>query len=194
VADETTNSTMSGAGARDVKAGADQVLIRPPIEVVVDADSLEIINSNAAAQRHMGFGDYGIAGPTMGNLTPVFSKERAGVVLRRLRDGLLDELVVETHMRAVDGSRYPVEAHITCVADPTPRYVAMMLDISARKAADERTERLERLRDALAELLRAMIASTACSMVASAGDKLTGRRHLPCTIGSNMPVEHRQSS
>jgi PAS domain S-box-containing protein len=187
VADETTNSTMSGAGSRDVTAGGDKVVIRPPIEgVVVDADSLEIINSNAAAQRHMGFGDYGIAGPTMANLTPVFSKERAGVVPRRLRDGLLDELVVETHMRAVDGSLYPVEAHITYVADPTLRYVAIMLDISARKAADERTERLE--------LLRAMIASTACSMVASAGDKLTGRRHRPCTIGSNMPVEHRQSS
>jgi len=156
VADETTNSTMSGAGSRDETAGADQVVIRPPIEVVVvDADSLEIINSNAAAQRHMGFGD-GIAGPTMADLAPAFSRERAGVALGRLRDGLLDELVVETRMRAVDGSLFPVEAHVTYVADPTPRYVAMMLDISARKASDERTERLERLREALAELLRAI--------------------------------------
>ena len=76
MADETTNSTMSGAGSRDETAGADQVVIRPPIEVVVvDADSLEIINSNAAAQRHMGFGD-GIAGPTMADLAPAFSRER----------------------------------------------------------------------------------------------------------------------
>ena len=123
--------------------------------ITADADTLRIIDANPAARRHMGIG-VDVTGLSLADVVPGLLPEPTGAALRQLRDGLREEMVIETWHRSADGGRYPVEVHVTYTAEPTPRYVGVILDISERRVSNERTERLERLRDALAEILRAI--------------------------------------
>ena len=138
-------------------SGASLFPDRPPIETITaDAETLCIIEANPAARRHMGIGEGDITGLSLSDLVPGLLPEATGVVLRELRDGSRDEMVIETWHRSADGGSYPTEVHVTYTTEPTPRYVGVILDISERRTNNERTERLERLRDALAEILRAI--------------------------------------
>lgn len=138
-------------------SGASLFPDRPPIETLtVDADTFRIIEANPAARRHMGIAEGDISGLSLADVVPGLLPEPTGLALRQLRDRSREEMVMETWHRSADGGRYPAEVHVTYTAEPTPRYVGMVLDITERRANNERTERLERLRDALAEILRAI--------------------------------------
>jgi PAS domain S-box-containing protein len=80
----------------------------------------------------------------------------AAALLRRLRDGLVDHLLFETSRRMPDGKSRPIEIRLSYSSEPKPRYLALVLDVSERSDPDDLTRRRERLRDALAEILRAI--------------------------------------
>jgi PAS domain S-box-containing protein len=80
----------------------------------------------------------------------------AAALLRRLREGLVDHLLFETSRRMPDGKSRPIEIRLSYSSEPKPRYLALVLDVSERSDPDDLTRRRERLRDALAEILRAI--------------------------------------
>lgn len=146
----------SQSGAPDERS-AHVALDRPPVELfVLDADSLRLIEANAAARRHVGLDDGLPTDFTLMDLVPGLTPENAAERLRSLREGRREELVVAAMQRSADGTTYPVEAHLSYTAEPSPRYIGSVLDISDRASAEKAAARLERIRDALAETLRAI--------------------------------------
>jgi two-component system cell cycle sensor histidine kinase/response regulator CckA len=141
---------------RTRESGLGALLDRSPIAaLVIDADTLDIIHANAAAQALVGPLLDG-AGVTLPNLFPSTPLGHSHAYLRPLRDGLVKDTVVETSMHGLDGNSRAVEIHLSYSPDPSPRYMGLILNVSGRSAVDDLTIRRERLRDALAEILRAI--------------------------------------
>ena len=123
--------------------------------LVFDADDLRVLQANGWAVSHFEL-------PTelhetrLADMFVGMSEAHAHALLRRLRQGLIDHLMIETSRRTADGSLKPVELRFTFSEQPGPRYVAIALDTSERSMPDELVVRRERLRDAMAEILRVL--------------------------------------
>ncbi|HEX7613263.1 MAG TPA: ATP-binding protein [Candidatus Limnocylindrales bacterium] len=142
------------ARTRESDFGA--LLDRSPIAaLVIDAGTLGIIHANAAAKALVGplLDGAGVALPNFVLGTPLGHSD---AYLRPLRDGLVKDIVVETRTHGPDGNSRAVEIHLSYSPDPSPRYMGLILDVSGRSTVDDLTARRERLRDALAEILRAI--------------------------------------
>ena len=126
----------------------------PTGAVVVDADDLRVMDANDSARRDLGR-DTEIVGVCLSELLVGFPVEHAHALLRRLRQGLVDHLILETRRRLPDGSTSPVEIRFSYSPEPKPRYLALLLDLSERLTPDDLAIQRERLRDAMAEILRA---------------------------------------
>ena len=123
--------------------------------LVLDADSLQVLDANASARQGFDL-PADLTDLTLSDIVTSPPVRHAQALLRRLREGLVDHLVFETTRRIGGGGSSPIEIRLTYSADPSPRYLALVLDVSERSKPDELTIRRERLRDALAEILRAI--------------------------------------
>ena len=123
--------------------------------LMIDAESLVIVHANAAA-RALAAPFLDVEGVTLPGLIPSTPIGHSHAYLRQLREGLVQDLVVETRMRGPGGNALPVEIHLSYSPDPTPRYLGLILDVSDRSTPDALAGRRDRLRDALAEILRAI--------------------------------------
>ncbi len=123
--------------------------------LILEAEGLRIVSANAWARQHLAvpqpLGECHLEDLSLG-----LSNAHAEALLRRLRDGFIDHLVVEAEFRSPDGSRQPVELRFSYAAGPPPRYVLLVLDTSERSKPDDLVLRRERLRDAMAEILRVL--------------------------------------
>jgi two-component system cell cycle sensor histidine kinase/response regulator CckA len=154
--DESSRAEQLGSGsvARESELGT--LLDRSPIAVLVlDADDLRILDANASARRELELPTE-VTGLDFSEVVANLPVGHAQALLRRLRDGLVDHLVMETVKRSPGGDSTPIEIRLSYSAEPTPRYLALILDMSGRSKPDDLAIRRERLRDALAEILRAI--------------------------------------
>jgi PAS domain S-box-containing protein len=123
--------------------------------LVFDAEDLRVVDASPWARRALALPAQ-LDGRGLGDLFVGLSNRHAQALLRRLREDLVDHVVVETRLRTADGSVRPVELRFGYSAVPSPRYLALVLDGSERSQPDELATRRERLRDALAEILRVL--------------------------------------
>ncbi len=105
---------------------------------VFDAETLRFQYVNRGALRNLGYDARTLSGMTPLDLKPEFSAAEFHALIQPLHAGVNDKLVFETvHLRA-DGSRYPVEVHLQKVDDAGRAvFVAVVIDISIRKQAEE---------------------------------------------------------
>jgi PAS domain S-box-containing protein len=127
----------------------------PTGALILDAADLCLLDANASARRDFDL-PADVRTVSLGDLVIDLPVARATALLRRLRQGLVDGLVVETRKRTPDGSSRAVELRFSYRSEPTPRYLALVLDVAERSKPDDLVVRRERLRDALAEILRAI--------------------------------------
>ncbi|MGZ6314650.1 MAG: ATP-binding protein [Candidatus Limnocylindrales bacterium] len=123
--------------------------------LALDADELRVLDANDSARRSFELPEQ-FADLRLGDLLLGLSNANAQALLRRLRQGLIDHLVIETIHRTAEGSARPLELRFFYAAEPNPRYLALVIDTVERSASDELAIRRERLRDALAEILRVL--------------------------------------
>ncbi len=149
---QTEQPNVSDAGETELRA----LLDRSGTGVLVlDADSLRVLDANASARRGFGL-PADLTAVTFGDIVTDPPVRHAQAFLRRLRQGLVDHLVFETTRRIGGGDSSPIEIRLTYSADPRPRFLALVLDVSERSKPNELVIRRERLRDALAEILRSI--------------------------------------
>ncbi len=142
--------------SRNREADLGALLDRSPIAaLVLEADTLAIVHANAAA-RHLVGPLLDRDGVTLPDVVPTTPLGHSHAYLRPLRHGLVNDIVVETRTHAPDGNSRAVEIRLSYSSDPSPRYLALILDVSERSTVDDLARRRERLRDALAEILRAI--------------------------------------
>jgi two-component system cell cycle sensor histidine kinase/response regulator CckA len=125
----------------------------PTSVLVLDADSLCVIHVNAAARLVFDL-PLDVSNTHLSDIVASFPAGRTQGLLRRLRQGLIDHLVLETRTRTPAGRSRPIEIRLSYDPDPSPHYLALVLELSERSTPDELAIRRERVRDALTEILR----------------------------------------
>ena len=120
--------------------------------LVFDAEGLHVLHANEWARATFDLPGE-LDGRHLADLLVGVSDKHAHALLRRLRQGLIDHVVVEASHRTKEGSLKPIELRFTYSEDPNPIYLAIALDTSERSMPGELAIRRERLRDALAEIL-----------------------------------------
>jgi PAS domain S-box-containing protein len=105
---------------------------------VFDSETLHFVQVNRGAQRNLGYTMDELARMTPLDLKPAFTREDFERLIAPLRSGAERQVVFETEHRRKDGSHYPVEVHLQITArEPRPMFLAIILDISTRKAAED---------------------------------------------------------
>ena len=125
----------------------------PTSVLVLDADSLCVIHANASARLAFDLPP-GVAGIHLSSIFTSLPTEGTQALLRRLREGLVDHVVLESRKRTPAGSSSPIEIRLSYDSDPSPHYLALVLELSERSTPDDLAIRRERVRDALTEILR----------------------------------------
>ena len=124
---------------------------------VFDKASLKFVNVNHGAQKNLGFSLKELRAMTPIDLKPEFDKMSFKKLLKPLHEGGKQKIMFETLHERKDGSTYPVEVHLQLSSVGNQKvYVAIILDITERKAYTENlektvAERTVQLEDALAK-------------------------------------------
>jgi len=106
---------------------------------VFEADTLRFINVNYGARKNLGYSSAELSEMTPLDLKPEFDRARFNDLLKSLRSGQESKIVFETKHRRKDNSLYDVEVHVHMANyERRPVFVAMILDVSDRKMAEER--------------------------------------------------------
>ncbi len=124
----------------------DQIFQNSVTEIYVfDQVSLKFIAANLISLENLGYSAEEIAHLTPLDLKPSFTAETFSALVAPLRSQERKKVVFETLHRRKDGTTYPVEVHMQAdTLAGTPVFVAIILDISARKIEQDA------LKDALA--------------------------------------------
>ena len=107
-----------------------------------DPDTLRFTYVNEGAKRQVGYSGTELMQMTPPDLAPEFTLEQFRQAVQPLIDGVLPSLTFQTLQRHKDGHDVPVEAFLQLIRleGQAPRFVAMVSDISDRKAAQEQIE------------------------------------------------------
>lgn len=121
-------------------------------------DDLRFVSVNGGAMRSLGYSMDELLALTPLDIKPNFTAEGFARLLAPLRSGQRANLTFETVHRRKDGTTYPVEVRLNLsrTEDP-PLFIAVILDITERKQAEEAVRRLnaeleQRVRERTAEL------------------------------------------
>lgn len=123
---------------------------------VFDATTYKFINVNHGAQLNIGYTMEELQKMTPDSIKPDFDQKKFKHLLKPLSSGKERKIEFETTHQRKDGSPYPVEVHLQLSKIGNRQvYVAIILDITERKAYTENlestvTERTKQLEDALA--------------------------------------------
>jgi PAS domain S-box-containing protein len=105
---------------------------------VFDAETLRFVQVNKGAQRNLGYTMTELAEMTPLDLKPASTADAFDELVAPLRGGAEEQVIFFTEHRRKDGSVYPVEAHLQLAElERRPVFVAIILDITARRAAEE---------------------------------------------------------
>jgi len=121
-----------------------------------DAESYRFVQVNQGALNNLGYTMDEMKRMTPWDLKPAFDAETFQEAVAPLRDGEVELLVFETEHKRKDGSRYPVEVHLQLSRAESPAvFVAILADITRRKAAEEELKRrIDELEDTKAAMER----------------------------------------
>ena len=123
---------------------------------VFDLETLNFIYTNRAAQQNIGYSAEEMYSMTPLDIKPEFSLELFEEMISPLKEGKEKKIIFETiHQRKIKSS-YNVEVHLQLTQfDSKPAYVAMILDITEKKKAEneiieakEKAEESDRLKSA----------------------------------------------
>ena len=101
-----------------------------------DARTLLFTQVNKGARRNLGYSMEELRNMTPLDLKPEITREDFLHLIEPLQSGQLETVCFSTNHRRKDGTYYPVEVHLhRPQIDPSPEFVAVILDISERKQA-----------------------------------------------------------
>ena len=103
------------------------------------ADSFQFTHVNKGGRDNLGYSSEELLQMTALDLKPEITSDQFLAYIEPLRIGTRDQVYFETVHKRKDGSTYPVEVrlHYSPTEDP-PVYVAIVLDISEQKKAEDR--------------------------------------------------------
>ncbi len=110
---------------------------------IFDADTLRFIEVNRGARKNLGYSAEELRGLTPLDLKPEFTPESFNQLIEPLRTGGEEILHFNTSHRRKDGTHYPVEAYLQLMQGSPPLFVAIILDITVRKRAEEERKKME---------------------------------------------------
>jgi PAS domain S-box-containing protein len=142
----TEQGTLTSSSIRDVTAtwqvqrSLTGILERSLNEIYIfDANSLRFIQVNRGARANLGYTMEELRQLTPLDLKPEYTTHSYLELIRPLRDGTKGKVVFTTLQRRKDGSEYPVEVHLQLSTYRSgPVIVAIILDITERKAAEQK--------------------------------------------------------
>ena len=104
---------------------------------VFDAEAFRFRQVNDGAQRNLGYDMAALRDMAPWDLKPEIPEARFREMVQPLLDGEVDALTFETAYQRKDGSLYPVEVRLQLFrTEQPPVFVAIVLDISKRRAAE----------------------------------------------------------
>ncbi|GAB6904883.1 hypothetical protein JCM12296A_07170 [Desulfosarcina cetonica] len=101
------------------------------------ADTLRFVKVNRGACQNLGYSVEEMLMMTPLDIKPDFTPESFDELVAPLRSGEKEKIQFSTIHRRKDGSLYPVEAHVQLASAGDPLFVAIMLDITERQAAEK---------------------------------------------------------
>lgn len=121
---------------------------------IFSEDTLRIIQANRGACENSGFDIDEIKRMTFADVMFKFSESDLRTVVQPIQQGRLDKLNFETELKRKDGSSYYAEVHLQpAVYRDTNVYVAIILDITRRRQAEQEVERQRKATQAELEQL-----------------------------------------
>ncbi|MFZ5853050.1 MAG: response regulator [Chloroflexota bacterium] len=101
---------------------------------VLDAETLHFVQTNATAQRNLGYSEEELSRLTFADLQSDLTADAIAALLQPLRAGQRDELRIEASQRRKDGSTYPVEVRLQIArSEDRPVFVAIVRDTTERQ-------------------------------------------------------------
>jgi len=101
---------------------------------VLDARTLTFLQVNRHGRENLGFSMEQLQTRSCADLVPDWTRESFEEMLKPLREGARNELVIETSQQRKDGSRYEAECCVQFLPmEQPPVFVVMLQDITARK-------------------------------------------------------------
>ena len=123
---------------------------------LIDDDSMRILYVNQEASRALGYSREELLSMTICDIAPYFNLETS----ERVRQSLdtIGFMTFEAVHGASDGREFPVEVHVTRVIYQGKRTrIALARDITERKTAEEKIQRLSNLYAALSQCNQAIV-------------------------------------
>lgn len=113
--------------------------------IVVNANTLEIVQVNRGARENLGYREAELLGRSVATITES-DLDEIEQRLDRLRSGEKEQIIYEsTHVRR-DGSTYPVLVHLQFSGDETPPvFLAIILDITERKKLEAQLRQAQKM-------------------------------------------------
>ncbi len=120
---------------------------------ICDSESLKFTYVNKGALLNLGYSEKEVMELTPLDLKPEFSIKAYKKLIFPLINGNKEKITFFTRHQRKDGSQYPVEVHLQLVTENNnKRFLAVILDITNRKKAEERiikaNERFEKVTEA----------------------------------------------
>ncbi len=133
--------------AEERQAGFGRLLDESHDEIYLfHAETLRFLHVNRGALNNLGYTMDELGGMTPLDLKPEISPEAFARLLRPLRLGQRNRVDFLTVHRRKDGSRYDVEVHLQLgTFDGSQVFVAVILDVTERKAFEERLSQSQRI-------------------------------------------------
>ncbi len=104
---------------------------------IFNAETMHFIEVNRGARENLGYSLEELRGLTPLDIKPEFTAESFAETIEPLRTGIKEKVRFTTVHCRKDGTQYPVEVHLQLVAGGSPVFVAIVLDITERKQAEE---------------------------------------------------------
>lgn len=125
--------------ATELSARLGRLLDKSSNEIYIfDADSLKFTHVNQGGRDNLGYNAQELSKMTAVDLKPEVSDEEFSALIEPLRNGASEQVIFETVHRRKDGSCYPVDVLLQySPAEDPPVFVAMILDITEKKKADD---------------------------------------------------------
>ncbi len=134
---------------------------------VCDVVSLRFSQVNAGARRNLGYTMDELTHLTPLDIKPEFTLETYRALIAPLHSGERSEVVFETVHRRKDGSLYPVEVNLQLSQSETPpALVAIIQDITERRAAERQREQLLREIDERRRFVQTVVESAPVGIAA----------------------------
>ncbi len=108
-----------------------------------DPETLLLEEANRGAIENLGYSMEELRSMTPLDLKPELTREVFEEIVEPLRSGVEKKIKFETLHRRKDGTLYPVEVHIQLLKERNPVFIAIILDITDRRNAENEKRLLE---------------------------------------------------